>query len=71
MLVYVTCSLLPEENDEQMLAFLQRTPDAQERPLDVTWGRACRVGRQVLTGDAGMDGFYFARLGKGGEAVSP
>jgi len=62
MLMYVTCSLLPEENHQQIQAFLQRTPDARERPLDVAWGHACPVGRQVLTGEDGMDGFYFAQL---------
>jgi len=71
MLVYVTCSLLPEENHEQMLAFLQRTPDAREQPLEVAWGRACPVGRQVLTGEDGMDGFYFARLTRTAGAASP
>ena len=64
MLVYVTCSLLPEENQNQVQAFLQRTPDARELPIEAEWGRACPAGRQVLTGDDGMDGFYFARLRK-------
>ncbi len=64
MLVYVTCSLLAEENHEQMQAFLQRTPDAVEIPIDAAWGRACRHGRQILTGEDAMDGFYFARLAK-------
>jgi 16S rRNA (cytosine967-C5)-methyltransferase len=71
ILVYVTCSLLPEENHEQMLAFLQRTPDARELPLETAWGQACAVGRQVLTGEADMDGFYFARLIRAGEASAP
>jgi 16S rRNA (cytosine967-C5)-methyltransferase len=67
MLLYGTCSLLAEENHEQMAAFLRRTPDARERPIEAAWGRACAHGRQVLTGEAGMDGFYFARLTKAGE----
>jgi 16S rRNA (cytosine967-C5)-methyltransferase len=62
VLVYVTCSLLPEENHQQIQSFLQRTPDAREGVLEVNWGCACAVGRQVLPGDDGMDGFYFARL---------
>jgi 16S rRNA (cytosine967-C5)-methyltransferase len=69
MLVYVTCSLLLEENHEQMLDFLRRTPDARELPLRVAWGRVCPVGRQLLTGEGGMDGFYFARLIRVGKAV--
>jgi 16S rRNA (cytosine967-C5)-methyltransferase len=71
ILVYVTCSLLPEENHEQMLAFLQRTPDARELPFETAWGLACPVGRQVPTGEADMDGFYFARLIRAGRAPSP
>ncbi len=64
MLVYVTCSLLAEENYQQIQAFLQRTGDARELPIEAPWGRICRHGRQVLTGAAAMDGFYFARLTK-------
>ncbi len=64
MLVYVTCSLLAEENYQQIQAFLQRTDDARELPIEAPWGRICRHGRQVLTGAAAMDGFYFARLTK-------
>lgn len=64
MLVYVTCSLLAEENHRQMRAFLQRTGDARELPIEAPWGRSCRHGRQLLTGTEGMDGFYFARLTK-------
>lgn len=64
ILVYSTCSLLAEENYEQMRSFLQRTPEAQELPIEAKWGRACVHGRQILTGDGGMDGFYFARLVK-------
>jgi 16S rRNA (cytosine967-C5)-methyltransferase len=62
ILAYVTCSVLPEENQQQMQAFLQRTPDARELAIDAAWGRACRHGRQVLPGDEEMDGFFFARL---------
>lgn len=62
ILVYVTCSLLPDENQQQVRAFLQRTPDARELPIEAPWGRALAPGRQVLTGEDGMDGFYFARM---------
>lgn len=61
MLLYVTCSLLPEENEGQIEAFLAHTPDARERPI-AGWGRPRSVGVQILPGDQGMDGFYFARL---------
>jgi 16S rRNA (cytosine967-C5)-methyltransferase len=35
--------------------------------MDVAWGRDMNPGRQVLTGEAGMDGFYYACLVKSGE----
>jgi len=64
MLLYATCSVLKRENTDQIDAFLRRQPDAAERAVDVPWARACEHGSQILPGDAGMDGFYYARLVK-------
>jgi len=61
-LLYVTCSILPEENENTVRAFLARTPAAVEAPLPESVGRACAVGRQILPGEHGMDGFYYACL---------
>jgi 16S rRNA (cytosine967-C5)-methyltransferase len=63
-LLYVTCSVLPEENERQVLAFLERQPDARERPIAAPWGQPRAVGRQILPGAGGMDGFYYACLEK-------
>ncbi|MET0089072.1 MAG: 16S rRNA (cytosine(967)-C(5))-methyltransferase RsmB [Candidatus Thiodiazotropha sp.] len=63
-LVYVTCSILAEENEQQLQAFLAETADAREQPLAVDWGEARAVGRQIAPGSDGMDGFYYARLHK-------
>ncbi len=63
-LLYATCSILREENADRIAAFLARTPDAAERPLDPHFGQAAHPGWQRLPGDAGMDGFYYALLGK-------
>jgi 16S rRNA (cytosine967-C5)-methyltransferase len=73
-LLYVTCSLLPDENEEQIAAFLARQQAAREQPLPIAVGRAQRHGRQILPATNGPDGFYFALLHKplgtgGGEAV--
>jgi len=63
-MLYATCSILPEENDWQIEAFLSRTPDARSIALHFPVGRACRHGFQFLPGESDMDGFYYARLHK-------
>jgi 16S rRNA (cytosine967-C5)-methyltransferase len=63
-LLYATCSLLPEENEQQIEAFLARHSDARACPFDVRWGIAMGAGRQTLPQEEGMDGFYYAKLEK-------
>ncbi|WP_133479517.1 16S rRNA (cytosine(967)-C(5))-methyltransferase RsmB [Cognatilysobacter segetis] len=62
--VYATCSILRDENARQVDAFLARTPDAVVEPLDARFGRVSGAGRQVLPGERGRDGFFYARLRK-------
>jgi 16S rRNA (cytosine967-C5)-methyltransferase len=61
-LLYATCSMLAEENSAVITAFLAKQADANEQLIDVDWGRQCAAGRQVITGERDMDGFYYARL---------
>ena len=68
-LLYATCSVLPEENSQQIAAFLARTADARATPIDADWGRPADVGRQLLPQVGGHDGFYYARLVK--ESTGP
>lgn len=63
-LLYVTCSILPVENEKQMQAFLARHSDAGEATLPLDAGRARAFGRQILPGEADMDGFYYACVRK-------
>ena len=63
-LVYVTCSVLPEENHLQLARWLETAGDAAPESLDADWGRPAPVGRQILTGADGMDGFYYASVRK-------
>ncbi|HEX9626100.1 MAG TPA: 16S rRNA (cytosine(967)-C(5))-methyltransferase RsmB [Acidiferrobacterales bacterium] len=63
-LLYVTCSVLPEENERQIEAFLARHPDAGALPLALDFAHALTVGYQVLPGEGEMDGFYYACLSK-------
>lgn len=64
VLLYATCSILPEENAELVQAFLQETPDAREEPISADWGLPVEPGRQILPSETGGDGFYFSRLKK-------
>lgn len=64
MLLYATCSLLAQENDRRIEAFLDRHPEARVREIRAEWGRACAFGRRILTGADGMDGFYYACVEK-------
>jgi len=63
-LLYVTCSILAQENHEQIETFLGRHQSASELVIDVPWGRVMPVGRQILTGSEAMDGFYYACIVK-------
>lgn len=64
VLVYATCSILPDENENQIARFLDSCNDVQEQNIDATWGRKVSHGRQILPGEHGMDGFYYASLCK-------
>lgn len=57
-LVYATCSVLPEENTQQIVGFLKRTPDAT---LHMT-GTVDNPGIQNLPGAEEGDGFFYAKL---------
>jgi 16S rRNA (cytosine967-C5)-methyltransferase len=68
-LLYCTCSVLEEENDQVIEAALAAEPGAQPLPLVAlpavwpAWARSCRYGLQLLPGNAALtDGFYYACL---------
>jgi 16S rRNA (cytosine967-C5)-methyltransferase len=65
-LVYATCSVLPEENKQQMIRFLSSCPDAQLEPIHHDTPE--NPGWQLLPGINDMDGFYYCRLLKVGVA---
>jgi len=64
VLLYVTCSLLPEENQQQVEAFLARHEDSREQDISLSVGCRQSVGWQILPGESHMDGFYYALLRK-------
>ena len=64
VLVYATCSILPEENSKQVCDFLARHADADKDTPRVASSVSAPVGCQLLPQPGGHDGFYFARLRK-------
>ena len=66
-LLYVTCSILKQENVEQMQDFISHHNDAVaiEFTEDCNWGIEQTIGRQCLPIDSESgDGFYYALLHK-------
>lgn len=64
LLLYSTCSVLPEENSDIIEAFLAHQCDARHEGIQADWGVECARGRQLLPLSDGSDGFFFARLRK-------
>lgn len=67
IMVYATCSVIAEENEKQIAAFLATCKDAHCLDEDQSWGRSTGHGRQILPGEQGMDGFFYSVLQKDGK----
>jgi len=63
VLLYATCSVLPEENCEQIQAFLNVHADAELLPLSFSDDESA-VGFQFIPQPNSGDGFYYAKLRK-------
>jgi 16S rRNA (cytosine967-C5)-methyltransferase len=66
-LVYATCTVTRSENRDLLAAFVKSTPGAATLAAEhwEGWpnlGEADEFGRQILPGEAGADGFYYAAL---------
>ena len=64
VLLYATCSVLPEENELVIDRFLLQCSDAICESIDVGWGLERSYGRQLFPKIDGHDGFYYCRLRK-------
>tara|TARA_R110001583_G_scaffold2536_10_gene18281 strand:- start:2960 stop:4258 length:1299 start_codon:yes stop_codon:yes gene_type:complete len=63
VLLYATCSILPDENDLQINDFIETTSDASLIPLAAQYNGQVTT-RQILPNEQKMDGFYYAKLQK-------
>jgi len=62
-LLYATCSILPQENSEQIKHFIENNDDA--KLVSIACGDTDNsnvIGWQLLPGEKNMDGFYYAKL---------
>ena len=63
-LLYITCSILKVENEQQMVEFFAEHADAEEIKIDANWGIEQIHGRQLLPEAHHGDGFYYCRIQK-------
>lgn len=63
-MVYASCSILREENEQVLAGFVSGHADAHPLAVPAAFGHQAGIGRQNLPGDGGMDGFYYAALEK-------
>lgn len=63
LLLYTTCSVLKQENDDLVARFLNTTNDAKYEGVAADWGVECDYGRQLLPLEQnGPDGFFYSLL---------
>jgi len=62
-LLYATCSILPQENNEQIKHFIENNADAKLLHIDCAEKETSgTIGWQILPDGKNMDGFYYAKL---------
>lgn len=64
LLVYATCSILPDENERVVARFCQQQADSEHQAIKADWGLARDHGRQLFPTTDGHDGFYYALIAK-------
>ncbi len=62
IMIYATCSIMAAENEQQIASFTKNHPDSKVLDPIISWGHATGHGRQILPGEHGMDGFFYAVL---------
>jgi 16S rRNA (cytosine967-C5)-methyltransferase len=69
LLLYTTCSVLKQENEEIVASFLARSNNAKYEAIAADWGVECLYGRQLFPIDNCHDGFFYSLLSKTGNDV--
>jgi len=64
IMLYMTCSILPRENELQIERFVTRTNDAMLKNIQHPNALSLKHGAQTLPGVHDMDGFYYCVLQK-------
>ncbi|MFA5960237.1 MAG: 16S rRNA (cytosine(967)-C(5))-methyltransferase RsmB [Tatlockia sp.] len=64
LLLYATCSVLCQENEQQIAQFVAEHADCQALVEEVPWGVNTGHGWQILPGDGQGDGFFYSVLQK-------
>lgn len=64
LLLYATCSILKKENSDIIKKFLNANHDCTLKSIKAQWGIDTGYGRQILSGQDNMDGFFYACLVK-------
>jgi 16S rRNA (cytosine967-C5)-methyltransferase len=64
LMLYMTCSVLPSENESQIVEFVASQNDAMLEKINHPSALSMQYGVQTLPGVHGMDGFYYSLLRK-------
>lgn len=64
IMVYATCSIMPEENEQQIARFIASHPNCQFLNSEKPWGHSTGHGWQILPGENNMDGFFYSVVQK-------
>ena len=62
VLLYITCSVLPEENDLVIEKFIKFQKDVKVSQIEINCGISTKYGKQLFPEKNAHDGFYYARL---------